>query len=188
MLQIIRPPNKPTCSVPPELFIALRQRSHPTDCVGRHIVGSAQLTNGLPSQLPLPDFLDLVGVSLGFRPSRTPRAFARSRPSVVRALISSRSNSAKPPRTVRIRRPVGVVVSAQRSARDRNEACLSERSFMRFRRSLVLRARRSNLVTTKTSPGLREAISLLSRGRSVFAPLAVSSTTLWQPAALSCWT
>jgi hypothetical protein len=34
------------------------------------------------------------------RPNRTPLAFARSRPSPVRARISSRSNSARPPSTV----------------------------------------------------------------------------------------
>jgi hypothetical protein len=36
-------------------------------------------------------------VSAGFRPNLTPRALARSRPSLVRARISSRSNSASPP-------------------------------------------------------------------------------------------
>lgn len=39
-------------------------------------------------------------VSLGLRPSRTPRALARSRPSLVRERINSRSNSASPTRTV----------------------------------------------------------------------------------------
>jgi hypothetical protein len=40
---------------------------------------------------------------------------ARLRPSPVLARISSRSNSAKPPRTVSISLPCGVVVSAQAS-------------------------------------------------------------------------
>jgi hypothetical protein len=55
---------------------------------------------------------------MGFRPIRTPAFFALSRPSLVRALISSRSNSANPPRTVSISRPAGVVVSAQGSVSD----------------------------------------------------------------------
>src|SRR5262245_37052508 len=51
------------------------------------------------------------------RPKRTPLALARLRPSPVRARISSRSNSARPPRTVSISLPCGVVVSAQASLR-----------------------------------------------------------------------
>ena len=46
-----------------------------------------------------------AGSSFGFRPIFTPRATARARPSPVRARISSRSNSARPPRTVSIKRP-----------------------------------------------------------------------------------
>ena len=46
-------------------------------------------------------------VSLCGRPRLLPFAFARARPSEVRARISSRSNSARPPRTVgRARQPV----------------------------------------------------------------------------------
>jgi hypothetical protein len=41
-----------------------------------------------------------------------PVAFARARPSLVRDLMSSRSNSAKPPWTVSMSLPCGVVVSA----------------------------------------------------------------------------
>jgi hypothetical protein len=52
-------------------------------------------------------------VSLRGRPKLIPRACARLRPSPVRARISSRSNSASPPRTVSNSRPCGVVVSAQ---------------------------------------------------------------------------
>ena len=47
------------------------------------------------------------------RANLTPRSFARFLPSPVRARIISRSNSAKPPRTVSINRPCGLVVSAQ---------------------------------------------------------------------------
>ena len=41
-------------------------------------------------------------VRVGLRPSRTPFATARLRPSPVRARINSRSNSASPPKTVSI--------------------------------------------------------------------------------------
>ena len=64
-------------------------------------------------------------VSFGLRPITTPRALARSLPSPVRLLINSRSNSARPPRTVSISRPCGVVVSAQVSRSDLNPAPLS---------------------------------------------------------------
>jgi len=47
-------------------------------------------------------------VSFGGRPNLTPRPLARVRPSPVRARISSRSNSARPPSTVSISRPCGV--------------------------------------------------------------------------------
>jgi len=83
-------------------------------------------------------------LSFGLRPSRTPRAFARSRPSPVRARISSRSNSAKPPSTVSINRPCGVVVSAQASFRDRKPALRSPMAASVFRRSRVVRASRSS--------------------------------------------
>src|SRR5215813_8426158 len=62
------------------------------------------------------------GVILRGRPNRTPRSLARFRPSPVRARISSRSNSAKPPRTVSISRPCAVVVSAHVSLSERKPA------------------------------------------------------------------
>lgn len=46
---------------------------------------------------------------------RTPRALARSLPSPVRDRISSRSNSARPPRIVTSSRPCGVVVKTDRA-------------------------------------------------------------------------
>ncbi len=58
------------------------------------------------------------GDSLRGRPNRTPRSLARLLPSPVLDRISSRSNSAKPPRTVSISRPCGLVVSAQVSLSD----------------------------------------------------------------------
>ena len=64
----------------------------------------------------------LVRSELRLRPNLTPRALARSRPSLVRTLIRSRSNSASPPSTVSISRPCDVVVSAHVSLSDRNPA------------------------------------------------------------------
>jgi hypothetical protein len=42
---------------------------------------------------------------MGVRPIRTPAFFALSRPSLVLAFISSRSNSANPPKTASISQP-----------------------------------------------------------------------------------
>jgi hypothetical protein len=67
----------------------------------------------LARRKPLKRLLPLMRRQLARPTELTPRACARLRPSPVRARISSRSNSAKPPRTVSIRRPCGVVVSAQ---------------------------------------------------------------------------
>jgi hypothetical protein len=79
-------------------------------------------------------------VSFGLRPIFTPRALARSRPSPVRARISSRSNSARPPRIVSIKRPWAVVVSASVSPRDRNPASRLATAANVFKRSRVDRA------------------------------------------------
>src|SRR5271168_4116877 len=77
------------------------------------------------------------GVSLKGRPKLCPRAFARSRPSPVRARINSRSNSASPPSTVSIKRPCAVVVSAHVSWSERNPAPLPVIAASVFRRSPV---------------------------------------------------
>ena len=81
-----------------------------------------------------------------------PRALARSRPSLVRARISSRSNSAKPPSTVKIRRPWRVVVSAHVSPSERKPGRLAVIAASVLRRSRVERASRSSRVTISTSP------------------------------------
>ena len=67
-------------------------------------------------RLAISKALDGFSPLMGFdgRPNLIPRAFAHCLPSVVRARISSRSNSARPPSTVSINRPCGVVVSAQK--------------------------------------------------------------------------
>jgi hypothetical protein len=71
------------------------------------------------------------------------RACARLRPSSVRALISSLSNSGSPPSTVRINRPCGAVVSVQASASDRKPAAAGATASNTLSRSRVERARRS---------------------------------------------
>jgi hypothetical protein len=62
--------------------------------------------------------LHWCGVRAVGRPNFTPLAFARALPSLVRARIKSRSNSAKPARIVTINRPCALVVSAQLSCSD----------------------------------------------------------------------
>ena len=112
------------------------------------------------------------GVSFGLRPIFTPRAFARSRPSPVRARIRSRSNSASPPSTVSISRPCDVVVSAHASPSDRKPAFLPVMAARVFNRSRVDRASRSSRVTISTSPASSASITRRSCARSVLAPLA----------------
>ena len=118
------------------------------------------------------------GVSAVGRPNFTPRSLARFLPSPVRARISSRSNSAKPPRTVSISLPCGVVVSAQASFRLRKPALCSPTVAKTFNKSRVDRARRSRRVTISTSSGSSLRISLASSARSVFAPETFSLNTL----------
>src|SRR5215475_4981178 len=117
-------------------------------------------------------------VSLGFLPKRTPRAFARALPSLVRARISDLSNSASPPRTVIISLPWAVVVSAQASLRERKAAARSPICARLLSRSRVDLAKRSSLVTRSTSPAFRAAIALASCALSVLAPLCFSGKGL----------
>jgi len=79
----------------------------------------------------------MVSVSFGLRPSLTPRAIARSRPSAVRARINPFSNSASPPSIVSINRPHGVVVSAHVSAKERKPDLRSAIAARVFNRSRV---------------------------------------------------
>jgi hypothetical protein len=73
-------------------------------------------------------FVDADGlIAAGARPSLTPRALARSRPSLVPARISSFSNSARPSKTVSIKRPCGVVVSVQVGERTKTGFLLGNR-------------------------------------------------------------
>jgi hypothetical protein len=128
------------------------------------------------------------GVRAAGRPNFTPLAFARFLPSPVRARISSRSNSAKPPSTVSISLPCGVVVSAQVSLRLRKPAPRSLIVANTLSRSRVERASRSSLVTTSTSPttskmgGFREArrnkVDLFDRA-TIFSSLAGKFLYWW---------
>jgi hypothetical protein len=81
----------------------------------------------------------------------TPFALARALPSPVRARINSRSNSAKPPSTVSISRPCGVVVSAQASASDLKPAPFLAMVSSVLSRSRVDRASLSRRVTISVS-------------------------------------
>jgi tetratricopeptide (TPR) repeat protein len=121
-----------------------------------------------------------------FRPIFCPRATARARPSPVRARIRSRSNSARPPSTVSIKRPCDVVVSAHVSPSDLKPAFLAVIAASLFNRSRVDRARRSSLVTVSTSPASSTSSKRRSCARSVFAPLATSRKTFLHPALVSC--
>jgi hypothetical protein len=98
-----------------------------------------------PARLPHGTFAELrrsawCAVNFGGCPIWTPRALARARPSPVLALIGSRSNSAKPPSTVSIKRPCAVVVSAHASANDLNVAPALLMASRMLRRSRVPRA------------------------------------------------
>jgi hypothetical protein len=127
-------------------------------------------------------------VSVGGRPIWTPRALARVRPSPVRARINSRSNSARPPRTIGIKRPCGVVVSAHVSPRERNPAPAFATVSRMFKRSRVDRANRPRRVTSNVSPAPRACNAFASSRRSALAPLAVSENTDAAPAAVNAAT
>ena len=77
---------------------------------------------------------------------------AHGRPSLVLARIRCLSNSARPPKTVSINRPCGVVVSAQASPNDLERAPASAIAARVLSKSLVERASLSNLQTTSVSP------------------------------------
>src|SRR5882762_2925804 len=112
--------------------------------------------------------------SLGLRPNLTPFAIARFRPSPVRSLIKSRSNSAIAASNVESKRPCDDDVSHKGSPIDRNAAPALLIRSIRSNSSRVLRPKRSNFVTSTTSPALSEAINLASCGRSARAPLIFS--------------
>ena len=76
------------------------------------------------------------------------------------------ASSASPPRTVSIKRPCDVVVSAHVSPRDLKPAFLAVIAASVFNRSRVDRASRSSRVTVSTSP----ASSANAKNNLVFVP------------------
>ena len=75
-----------------------------------NVVAPGNLPHGLAVLLAAKNFLPLVrGELVRSAHFHTARASPRSRPSLVRARIRSRSNSARPPSTVTISRPCDVV-------------------------------------------------------------------------------
>jgi hypothetical protein len=79
------------------------------------------------------------------------------------SIESIASNSARPPSTVSINRPCGVVVSAQLSAGVRKPAPVLATASSTLSRSRVDHARRSSRVISNTSPALRAAIALVCK-------------------------
>src|SRR5262245_25247834 len=82
------------------------------------IVGPGHIGLRLACGEALDSRLPLMGRHLAWTPEAHAALLGAQRPSPVRARISSRSNSAKPPSTVNISRPCGLVVSAQASLSD----------------------------------------------------------------------
>ena len=107
------------------------------------VVAAADVDQGLAGFPSRNGLLALVVRQFWLAAHHHPLALARSRPSLVRLRINSRSNSAKPPRTVSINLPCAVVASAQVSRSDLNPAPLSATTPIRLRRSLVDQASRS---------------------------------------------
>ena len=114
-----------------------------------YVVAAADLSQRLPSFSPSLASSLWCEVSLGFRPNLIPRAVARLRPSSVLALISSRSNSASPPSTVRMSRPCESCVGPS-IGRSKSRALAADR--VEDVQTRVLRANRSNRITSNTSP------------------------------------
>src|SRR5215207_871618 len=150
-----------------------------------HVVGAGDLSQGLANlsagqRLPL-----LVGCQLRLAPEphapilgTLPTFPCPSADQLTLELGQATS-------TVSIRRPCGVVVSAQVSFSERKPACLSATAARVLSRSRVERASRSRRVTRTTSPGLRARRRRVSSGRSARAPLTFSRKTFSAPAPLS---
>jgi hypothetical protein len=91
----------------------------------------------------------------------------------VRALMRVRSNSARPPKTVNISTPWGVVVSHHASLSERKPAPACFTASKTFNRSRVERARRSSRVVEREKiwRELRAAATILSSKKIVRARL-----------------
>lgn len=146
-----------------------RRTIQPSYCHRIDVVRSCDVGLRLASLKTLKGFAPLVRVELR-RPSELDAASLSPLTTPVRALVSSRSNSANPPKTVSMSRPCGVVVSAQVSPIDRKPAPLSAIVARMLSRSRVERARRSRRATMTTSPVSSEARSRASPLRSERAP------------------
>lgn len=112
------------------------------------VVGPSDIPHSLASVTPSNGLQDLEQSEFGFRPIVSPRALARLRLFTVRAQIRPRSNSARPPRTVSIKRLRAVVVSAHVSPTDQSAFSAADVS----KRSWVDGACRVERVTVSTSP------------------------------------
>lgn len=122
--------------------------SEPRNRAVAYVVGPGDVAHRLAVPVAPPDRLaHLVEREFGLPSHFHALRLRASPPSPVRARIRSRSNSAKPPRTVSISRPCAVAVSAHASPRDRKPAPRSAMNARVLRRSRVDRARRSSLVT-----------------------------------------
>lgn len=80
------------------------------------VVAPANFRQGFPRFPSRQGLSDLMASELELLAKAYPSGLCRFLPSAVLTLINSRSNSARPPRIVSIKRPGGVVVSAQASA------------------------------------------------------------------------
>jgi hypothetical protein len=117
----------------------LRLGLEPVHGCAIHAVARGNVNHGVAGLEAGQSFTALVRESFGLRPNTTPFTWARSRPSPVRVLISSRSNSPRPPRTVSISRPCGVVVSHHASLSDRKPAPAAVTAARTFSKSRVER-------------------------------------------------
>lgn len=129
-----------------------------TDCRVTDVIGPSDVRKHLPGLTACNRFSSLMAGQL--------RLPTKDYPSGLRALAPltrPRSNQlalelGEPPKTVSIKRPCAVVVSAQVSLSDLKPAPFSAIVPSRFRRSRVDRAKRSSRVTTNTSSFARTAI------------------------------
>jgi len=110
----------------------------------------------------------------GLRPPLRPRLAAAAIPALVRSRIRSRSNWPRAPKTWKISRPPGVVVSIA-SVSDRRPTPRASRAVTVSMRWVSDRPRRSSFQTTRTSSSRTYAIAAARPGLFAFAPEARSS-------------
>ncbi len=113
-------------------------------------------------------------------PPVLPLALAAANPALVRSRMMLRSNSAKAPKTWKIKFPPEVEVSMD-SWILRKPTFLSFSSSTNSSRFRSDRPRRSNRQTARTSPSRRESIACCSPGWAALAPLTSSTKIFSQP-------